>query len=598
LQLGRYRLDEQVGQGGMAVVWRGFDTQLRRAVAVKVLHPHLHGREEIRKRFAREAQAVARLHHPHILDVYDSSDPEAEPSWLVMEFVRGTNLRAFADQHPFDPPELAACCLVPLADALEHAHQGGVIHRDLKPENVMVREDGTVKLTDFGIAAIVEPDEKFTATGQILGSPAHLAPEIIEGKPATPQSDLFSLGTMLYWLSCGKLPFLAPTPAALLRLILDCKPIDPRRVRPSVADAQARLVMRCLSKDPAQRPKSAAELSREVLSMLAESGIDDPRRELSGFVQGIPPELHAQGLRAKLVERSLHQGEQALAEKKTTQALGAFSRALSLDPRNAQAREQVERIHRRSRRNKLVRRSALGASLAVIVGVGGPRAARVWREQHPATPSQPAVVQPPSVEQPTVVAGQPSTAAPAESPAAADPEDEEEDPPRSDTAVPPRKTPPRAPPPRPDVPAAAPRTVRVALPPSSTLYVDGKYIGAGEPFYPVELLPGPHKAIVQKEGFNDLAKPFFVDPQTTEVRLKLGEPRDAAISFVNAPRDAPVRIDDSFVGSVGELALKPMKFSLKGQAERAVKITVGDQSFEWKIRAGQERPIDLKKASR
>src|SRR5439155_16526106 len=157
-QLGRYRLDEQVGQGGMAVVWRAFDTPLKRIVAVKVLHSHLHSREEIRKRFAREAQAVARLSHPHILDVYDSSDPQAELSWLVMEFIRGTTLRQLADAHPFDPPELAAACIVPLAEALEHAHQAGVIHRDVKPENVMVREDGRLKLTDFGIAAVVEPD--------------------------------------------------------------------------------------------------------------------------------------------------------------------------------------------------------------------------------------------------------------------------------------------------------------------------------------------------------------------------------------------------------------------------------------------------------
>src|SRR5438552_1368926 len=156
----------------MAVVWRGFDPQLRRIFAVKVLHPHLHAREDIRRRFDREAQAVARLHHPHILDVYDFSGLSAEPSYLVTEFIRGRTLREFAERTVFDPPELAAACVLPIAEALEHAHAAGVVHRDLKPENVMVREDGVVKLTDFGIAALLDPGEKFTITGSILGSPA------------------------------------------------------------------------------------------------------------------------------------------------------------------------------------------------------------------------------------------------------------------------------------------------------------------------------------------------------------------------------------------------------------------------------------------
>src|SRR4051794_41012720 len=260
----------------MAVVWRGWDTQLRRTVAVKVLHAHLHSREEIRKRFDREAHAVARLHHPFILDVYDFSGPQADPSYLVTEFIRGTTLRAFADEHAFDPPELALVCLLPIAEALQHAHAAGVVHRDVKPENVMVREDGVVKLTDFGIAALLEPDEKFTVTGSILGSPAHLAPETIEGKPADPRSDLFSFGTILYWLSCGKLPFQATSPAALLRNILEGKRLDPRLVRPSVSDAQARIIARCLETDPARRYQSAAEVHGELLAMLHEAGITEP----------------------------------------------------------------------------------------------------------------------------------------------------------------------------------------------------------------------------------------------------------------------------------------------------------------------------------
>src|SRR3989442_5429921 len=153
----------------MAVVWRGGGTQVRRAVAVKVLHALLDSREEIRKRLDRDAHAVARLHHPYILDVYDFSGPQAQPSYLVTEFIRGQTLRAFADEHPFDPPELAAACLLPIAEALQHAHAAGVVHRDLKPENVMVREDGGGKLTDFGMHALLDPDEKLTVTVSILG---------------------------------------------------------------------------------------------------------------------------------------------------------------------------------------------------------------------------------------------------------------------------------------------------------------------------------------------------------------------------------------------------------------------------------------------
>src|SRR5207249_5015401 len=121
------------------------------------------------------------------------------------------------------------------------------------------------------------------------------------------------LGTMLYWLSCGKLPFLAPTPAALLRLILECKPVDPRMVRPSVSDAQARLIARCLAKDPAQRPESAAEVTRALTALLTEAGIEDPRRELTAFVQGEPPEAHAKALRTRLVDRCVERGEKELA---------------------------------------------------------------------------------------------------------------------------------------------------------------------------------------------------------------------------------------------------------------------------------------------
>ncbi|MGZ6097626.1 MAG: serine/threonine protein kinase, partial [Myxococcaceae bacterium] len=150
--LGRYRLLEQLGSGGMSVVYRGVDTSLQREVAVKVLHPHLARQQDARARLAREARAVARLQHPNILEVFDFSAPESGDAYIVTEYIRGQTLRQLIHDKPFDPPEIGAMVVHELAAALSHAHEEGIIHRDLKPENVMVTLDGDVKILDFGLA--------------------------------------------------------------------------------------------------------------------------------------------------------------------------------------------------------------------------------------------------------------------------------------------------------------------------------------------------------------------------------------------------------------------------------------------------------------
>src|SRR5258706_9800231 len=166
--LQRYRLLEEVGQGGMAVVYKGFDTTLNREVAVKVLHPHLAGHEESRARLQREAHAVAKLRHENILEIFDYSGPDSPESYIVTEFIHGKTLKNFLVEHPLELPEIAQMIASEVARALEHAHSLGVIHRDVKPENVMIRDDGILKLMDFGIAQIVDK-ERMTVTGQLLG---------------------------------------------------------------------------------------------------------------------------------------------------------------------------------------------------------------------------------------------------------------------------------------------------------------------------------------------------------------------------------------------------------------------------------------------
>ena len=602
MQLGRYRLDEQVGQGGMAVVWRGFDTQLRRVVAVKVLHPHLHAREDVRRRFDREAQAVARLHHPHILDVYDFSGLAAEPSYLVTEFIRGRTLRDFAEGTPFHPPELATACLLPIAEALEHAHAAGVVHRDVKPENVMVREDGVVKLTDFGIAALLDPGEKFTMTGSILGSPAHLAPETIEGKPADPRSDLFSFGTILYWLSCGELPFQAPSPAALLRAILDGKLTDPRAVRPAVSDGQAKIISRCLERDPARRYQTATELRQDLEALLAEAGLEQPLEMLARFVR--EPELEGPRVRARLVERCLARGEEELSRKRTSAALAAFGRVLALDPQNAQAKGRVDRIRRRARLLKLGRRALIGATAcAIAAAISLPairfaervQAARVERERQDARAREltaASAAPPPNTPStsnpaPTSTANRTSTVSPPRVPPSA---------PGAATAPAPRAVNPRR---EQRVAAAeAPKLLPVVLAQKvpARVIVDDADLGQ-DLMIQTQLAPGTHRVTIQHKCCADLNTQIDIRPDRQRYTLETGSPRPAQLRIVGGDPDAQVWYSDENtpltpLGLVRDLRGTPARIAMTEPTHRFT-ITVGDKAIQRTLRAGSENEIDM-----
>ena len=362
----KYEIIGEIGHGGMATVYRARDTRLDRLVALKVMHPHLQGAKEARQRFAREAVTVARLHHPSILEIYDYSGEESDVRFISTELLTGPTLKVFAEQNPDVPAEIAACIALQVARALGAAHAEGVIHRDVKPENIMLHESKGVKLTDFGIAQLVDV-QGMTTTGQVLGSPAHMAPEQIEGRECDARSDLFSLGTVLYMLATGQLPFVGTNPHQVLKRIMDGKYADPLQLRPAIGSRLAAIIRRLLEVDPARRYADAGELSRDLTEFVAESGVSAPDAALAQYLAD-PTGFGAQ-LRSDAITHLTALGESMLDRGQVPTALDHFNRVLALDDGNARVLAAVQRIGRRAARRRLVSRvGSFAAGCAVLGG--------------------------------------------------------------------------------------------------------------------------------------------------------------------------------------------------------------------------------------
>jgi hypothetical protein len=364
-KLEKYEVLDEIGHGGMATVYRARDSSLDRFVALKVLHPHLQRTSEARARFTREAKSVARLRHPHILEIYDYSGEASDETYIAAELLTGPTLKDFVLKHKEVPPEVAVCIALQLADALSEAHAKGIIHRDVKPENVLIHEDRCVKLTDFGIAHMVDT-HTFTATGQILGSPGHMAPEQVEGGTCDARSDVFSLGTVLYFCATGRLPFIGRNPHHLLKLLLGGEYPDPLRLRPVVGEELAGIMNKALARAPVDRFQSAAEMAGELRAFLVEMGIDDPNEMLARYLadpEEVSREVHHQSL-----EMLLAIGAAAAKAGDVPKAQAALSRALALDDGNERALKLLGSLGRR-RRNRLI--AVVASTLAVAMGGAG-----------------------------------------------------------------------------------------------------------------------------------------------------------------------------------------------------------------------------------
>ncbi|MBH23696.1 MAG: hypothetical protein CMH57_04370 [Myxococcales bacterium] len=364
-KLGKYQILDEVGQGGMSVVYRAHDTVLDRCVAIKVLHPHLSRREESKKRFEREARAIAKLSHPNILQVFDFSEGDAKASYIVMEFLDGCTLRQFVERHPIEHPEVGALLGIHLCRALEHAHELGIIHRDIKPENVMITE-GAVKLMDFGIAEIVDA-QTMTATGTLLGSPAHMSPEMIEGHELDYRADLFSLGTVLYFITTGELPFTGRNAPLVLKAILEGDYLSAEMINPRIGRRLSRIIDRCMAHDPADRYPSVAALEQDLTAFLADSGIGDPDKEIEAFL--LDPEGYQEAIGPRLIEALEARGLQSLTDNSITVALEYFNRVLAIEPGHARVLNHIRNIDRR-RRNKVYLGAAAAFAACVLAVLG------------------------------------------------------------------------------------------------------------------------------------------------------------------------------------------------------------------------------------
>jgi eukaryotic-like serine/threonine-protein kinase len=255
---GRYTVENAIGHGGMSVVYLARDEELRRPVAVKVLSANLGDDESFRLRFLQEARLAGRLSHPNVVQVYDAGETEGQP-YIVMEYVPGGTV---ADCGKLEAGEALPLILQACA-GVQHAHDAGLVHRDVKPGNLLLRDDGVLKIADFGIARAVETT-RFTQLGTVLGTAAYLAPEQAAGEDVTAAADIYSLGVVLYELLTGQLPYEFDSLAELAAKQSAGVITPVRDLEPSVPEPVEAAVMHSLAREPGFRPASAADLAHEL----------------------------------------------------------------------------------------------------------------------------------------------------------------------------------------------------------------------------------------------------------------------------------------------------------------------------------------------
>jgi hypothetical protein len=453
-KLGAIDVREKIGEGGMATVYRGCDTSLSRDVAIKVLHPHIAASGQNKLRFHKEANGVANLRHPNIVTVFGCSPPDADTLYFEMEFADAVpnTVGKLLWQRGRLPSEIVAMIGADVAGALAFAHHHRVLHRDVKPDNILLFASGLAKVTDFGIARFLD-GTLVTLTGGFMGSPAYMSPEQARDEALDGRSDLFSLGSTLFQLVTGTVPFSGSNAAVILKHVAESKRPMVSELAPTLAPALADVIERLLAPRREDRYATADEVQTALYDVLAESGID--RRQEAWSLQRYldTPEAWERALEAHLHVHLLAEGKARLARGDHLGALRLLNRLLSMAGEHAEVLALIGSLHGEAkppRRTGRLIGAAAGLAVATVAAlVGG----WTWRGEPDAPPSV-------AVPSPASALPAPATVAtvtpPAPVPVAA------LAPPAPPAALPA----PRAPGPRAPVPAVQPPAPAAPLPPT------------------------------------------------------------------------------------------------------------------------------------
>jgi eukaryotic-like serine/threonine-protein kinase len=344
LAFGRYEILEKIGEGAMGIVYKAKDSALGRIVALKMLSAELGSEDELHKRFEREAEAIGRLNHPNIVQVYDLGQAEGH-LYMAMELLEGDDLRTLIEAGAEVALADKARILGEICEGLGYAHSRGVVHRDIKPANILVTSSGRVKILDFGLARVATR-QTITRRGVILGTPDYMSPEQAMGKTVDPRSDIFSAGGVFYEFLTGQKPFKGKTLHSVLYQIISEEPQPVLTLNPDVPARLAAVVHRMLQKEPESRYATMEQVGHEIEEIHTALRRSHSR---SAIPQRLPPNLPAglnEEARARVRELVIR-GRQHFEGGQYAKALFDMKEALALDPSSADAAEILWRAGKR-----------------------------------------------------------------------------------------------------------------------------------------------------------------------------------------------------------------------------------------------------------